>query len=193
MARGGRRNSVNQLLERAHTLASPDSLQVRLGRSKRSERPQRAVPFGCTAPAKSRWAPCSGSVPERLQGSVKRENHGQSMVYHAEGIFFHYRRCAMRTARHGGLSSGLWTIGPEGEPRQARLRIRWRRLIAHQVSLKPRNILMQDDSELVRGHMVLGFLYGVMKEVVYCVMPEGMKLVVDFDCLELVKTIYGLK
>ncbi|ETM54808.1 hypothetical protein L914_01906 [Phytophthora nicotianae] len=38
-----------------------------------------------------------------------------------------------------------------------------------------------------------GFLYGVMKEVVYCVMPEGMKLVVDFDCLELVKAIYGLK
>ena len=32
-----------------------------------------------------------------------------------------------------------------------------------------------------------------MKEVVYCVVPEGVELDKDFDCLELVKAIYGLK
>ncbi|KAG2759867.1 hypothetical protein PC116_g16654 [Phytophthora cactorum] len=41
--------------------------------------------------------------------------------------------------------------------------------------------------------VVTAFLYGVMKEVVYCVVPEGVDLDGDFDCLELVKAIYGLK
>ena len=41
--------------------------------------------------------------------------------------------------------------------------------------------------------VVTAFLYGVMKEVVYCVVPEGVELDKDFDCLELVKAIYGLK
>ncbi|KAF0688449.1 hypothetical protein As57867_019867, partial [Aphanomyces stellatus] len=41
--------------------------------------------------------------------------------------------------------------------------------------------------------VVTAFLYGVMKEVVYCVVPEGVELDGDFDCLELVKAIYGLK
>ena len=41
--------------------------------------------------------------------------------------------------------------------------------------------------------VVTEFLYGVMKEQVYCVIPEGIQLDGDFDCLELVKAIYGLK
>ena len=41
--------------------------------------------------------------------------------------------------------------------------------------------------------VVTAFLYGVMKEVVHCVVPEGVELDKDFDCLELVKPIYGLK
>ena len=40
---------------------------------------------------------------------------------------------------------------------------------------------------------VTAFLYGVMKEQVFCVIPEGMQLEGDFDCLELMKAIYGLK
>lgn len=41
--------------------------------------------------------------------------------------------------------------------------------------------------------VVTAFLYGVMKEQVYCVIPEGVEMEGDFDCLELVKAIYGLK
>ena len=41
--------------------------------------------------------------------------------------------------------------------------------------------------------VVTAFLYGVMKEVVHCVVPEGVELDKVFDCLELVKPIYGLK
>uniref|UniRef100_A0AAV1V9F8 Polyprotein n=1 Tax=Peronospora matthiolae TaxID=2874970 RepID=A0AAV1V9F8_9STRA len=41
--------------------------------------------------------------------------------------------------------------------------------------------------------VVTVFLYGVMKEKVYCVIPEGVEMDGDFDCLELVKAIYGLK
>uniref|UniRef100_H3H9U3 Uncharacterized protein n=1 Tax=Phytophthora ramorum TaxID=164328 RepID=H3H9U3_PHYRM len=41
--------------------------------------------------------------------------------------------------------------------------------------------------------VVTAFLYGVMKEVVFCVVPEGAELDGGFDCLELVKAIYGLK
>uniref|UniRef100_H3H7X3 Uncharacterized protein n=1 Tax=Phytophthora ramorum TaxID=164328 RepID=H3H7X3_PHYRM len=41
--------------------------------------------------------------------------------------------------------------------------------------------------------VVTAFLYGVMKEVVFCVVPEGVELDGGFDCLELVKAIYGLK
>ncbi|KAG2758434.1 hypothetical protein Pcac1_g29418 [Phytophthora cactorum] len=32
-----------------------------------------------------------------------------------------------------------------------------------------------------------------MKELVFCAVPEGVDLDGDFDCLELVKAIYGLK
>uniref|UniRef100_H3GVG6 Uncharacterized protein n=1 Tax=Phytophthora ramorum TaxID=164328 RepID=H3GVG6_PHYRM len=41
--------------------------------------------------------------------------------------------------------------------------------------------------------VVTAFLYGVMKEVVFCVVPEGVELDGGFDCLEPVKAIYGLK
>ena len=41
--------------------------------------------------------------------------------------------------------------------------------------------------------VVTAFLYGVMKEQVFCVIPEGVDVDDDFDCLELVKAIYGLK
>ena len=41
--------------------------------------------------------------------------------------------------------------------------------------------------------VVTAFLYGVMKETVYCAVPEGVELDEDFNCLELVKAIYGLK
>ncbi|CAH0476145.1 unnamed protein product [Peronospora belbahrii] len=41
--------------------------------------------------------------------------------------------------------------------------------------------------------VVTAFLYGVTKETVYCAVPEGVELDGDFNCLELVKTIYGLK
>uniref|UniRef100_A0AAV1UAI6 Integrase catalytic domain-containing protein n=1 Tax=Peronospora matthiolae TaxID=2874970 RepID=A0AAV1UAI6_9STRA len=41
--------------------------------------------------------------------------------------------------------------------------------------------------------VVTAFLYGVMKEQVFCVIPEGVELDSTFDCLELVKSIYGLK
>ena len=41
--------------------------------------------------------------------------------------------------------------------------------------------------------VVTAFLYGVMKEQVFCVIPEGVEMDGDFNCLELVKAIYGLK
>uniref|UniRef100_A0AAV1THG6 Reverse transcriptase Ty1/copia-type domain-containing protein n=1 Tax=Peronospora matthiolae TaxID=2874970 RepID=A0AAV1THG6_9STRA len=41
--------------------------------------------------------------------------------------------------------------------------------------------------------VVAAFLYGVMKEQVFYVIPEGVELEGSFDCLELVKAIYGLK
>uniref|UniRef100_A0AAV1T6J6 Reverse transcriptase Ty1/copia-type domain-containing protein n=1 Tax=Peronospora matthiolae TaxID=2874970 RepID=A0AAV1T6J6_9STRA len=41
--------------------------------------------------------------------------------------------------------------------------------------------------------VVTAFLHGVMKEQVFCVIPEGVELEGSFDCLELVKAIYGLK
>ena len=41
--------------------------------------------------------------------------------------------------------------------------------------------------------VIAAFLYGVMKEVVYYVAPKRVELDKDFDCLELVKAIYGLK
>lgn len=41
--------------------------------------------------------------------------------------------------------------------------------------------------------VVTVFLYGVMKEVVYCVVPEGVELDGDHNCLDLVKAIYSLK
>ena len=41
--------------------------------------------------------------------------------------------------------------------------------------------------------VVTAFLYGVMKEQVFCIIPEGIEMDGDFDCLELVKAIYGLK
>ena len=41
--------------------------------------------------------------------------------------------------------------------------------------------------------VVTAFLYGKMKELVYIRIPEGMVLDGDFDCLELLKSIYGLK
>uniref|UniRef100_A0AAV1TH64 Reverse transcriptase Ty1/copia-type domain-containing protein n=1 Tax=Peronospora matthiolae TaxID=2874970 RepID=A0AAV1TH64_9STRA len=46
---------------------------------------------------------------------------------------------------------------------------------------------------LAQIDVVTAFLYGVMKEKVYCVIPEGVEMDGDFDCLELVKAIYGLK
>jgi hypothetical protein len=39
--------------------------------------------------------------------------------------------------------------------------------------------------------VVTAFLYGVMKEQVFCVIPEGIEVDDGFDCLELVKAIYG--
>uniref|UniRef100_A0AAV1VCX2 Reverse transcriptase Ty1/copia-type domain-containing protein n=1 Tax=Peronospora matthiolae TaxID=2874970 RepID=A0AAV1VCX2_9STRA len=41
--------------------------------------------------------------------------------------------------------------------------------------------------------VVTAFLYGVMKEKMYCVISEGVEMDGEFDCLELVKAIYGLK
>uniref|UniRef100_A0AAV1TCV4 Integrase catalytic domain-containing protein n=1 Tax=Peronospora matthiolae TaxID=2874970 RepID=A0AAV1TCV4_9STRA len=41
--------------------------------------------------------------------------------------------------------------------------------------------------------VVTAFLYGVRKEQVFCVIPEGVELEGSFDCLELMKAIYGLK
>lgn len=41
--------------------------------------------------------------------------------------------------------------------------------------------------------VVTVFLYGVMKEVVYFVVPEGVELDGDHNCLDLVKAIYSLK
>ncbi|KAG2758972.1 hypothetical protein Pcac1_g28949 [Phytophthora cactorum] len=41
--------------------------------------------------------------------------------------------------------------------------------------------------------VVTAFLYGIMKEQVFCIVPEGVELDSNFDCLELVKAIYGLK
>ena len=37
------------------------------------------------------------------------------------------------------------------------------------------------------------FLYGEMKEKVFCAIPKGVDVDEDFDCFELVKAIYGLK
>jgi hypothetical protein len=41
--------------------------------------------------------------------------------------------------------------------------------------------------------VVTAFLYGAMKEVVFILVPEGMGIDSDHDCLELLKSIYGLK
>lgn len=41
--------------------------------------------------------------------------------------------------------------------------------------------------------VVTAFLYGVMKEQVLCVIPEGVEIEDEVDFLELVKAIYGLK
>lgn len=41
--------------------------------------------------------------------------------------------------------------------------------------------------------VVTAFLYGVMKEQVFCDVPEGVGMDGDSDCLKLVKAIYGLK
>ena len=41
--------------------------------------------------------------------------------------------------------------------------------------------------------VVTTFLYGEMKEKVFCAIPEGVDSDTKFDCLELVKAIYGLK
>uniref|UniRef100_A0AAV1UPL8 Reverse transcriptase Ty1/copia-type domain-containing protein n=1 Tax=Peronospora matthiolae TaxID=2874970 RepID=A0AAV1UPL8_9STRA len=41
--------------------------------------------------------------------------------------------------------------------------------------------------------VVTAFLYGEMKEKVFCAIPEGVEVNEDFDCFELVKAIYGLK
>uniref|UniRef100_A0AAV1V4J6 Integrase catalytic domain-containing protein n=1 Tax=Peronospora matthiolae TaxID=2874970 RepID=A0AAV1V4J6_9STRA len=41
--------------------------------------------------------------------------------------------------------------------------------------------------------VVTAFLLGVMKEKVFCAVPEGVKMEGDFDCLEMIKAIYGLK
>uniref|UniRef100_A0AAV1TJ73 Integrase catalytic domain-containing protein n=1 Tax=Peronospora matthiolae TaxID=2874970 RepID=A0AAV1TJ73_9STRA len=49
------------------------------------------------------------------------------------------------------------------------------------------------DWPLDQVDVVTAFLYGVMKEKVYCVIPEDFEMDGDFDCLELVKAIYGLK
>uniref|UniRef100_A0AAV1VDR1 Integrase catalytic domain-containing protein n=1 Tax=Peronospora matthiolae TaxID=2874970 RepID=A0AAV1VDR1_9STRA len=40
--------------------------------------------------------------------------------------------------------------------------------------------------------VVTAFLYGEMKEKVFCAIPEGVEVDEDFDCFELVKAIYGL-
>ena len=47
--------------------------------------------------------------------------------------------------------------------------------------------------ELVQLDFVTAFLYGEMKEKVFCEIPEGVDLDEKYDCLELVKAIYGLK
>ena len=41
--------------------------------------------------------------------------------------------------------------------------------------------------------VVTAFLYGIMKESVFCEVPEGIEVDGDFNCLKLVKAIYGLK
>ena len=41
--------------------------------------------------------------------------------------------------------------------------------------------------------VVTAFLYGEMKEKVFCAIPEGVDIDEEFDCFELVKAIYGLK
>ncbi len=37
------------------------------------------------------------------------------------------------------------------------------------------------------------FLYGELKELLFMVIPEGMELEGDFDCLQLLRSLYGLK
>ncbi|GMF61332.1 unnamed protein product [Phytophthora fragariaefolia] len=41
--------------------------------------------------------------------------------------------------------------------------------------------------------VVTAFPYGLMKEKVFCSVPEGVELDDGFDCVELLKEIYGLK
>ncbi|GMG17814.1 unnamed protein product [Phytophthora fragariaefolia] len=41
--------------------------------------------------------------------------------------------------------------------------------------------------------VVTAFLNGLMKEKVFCSVPEGVELDDGFDCVELLKAIYGLK
>jgi hypothetical protein len=41
--------------------------------------------------------------------------------------------------------------------------------------------------------IVTAFLYGLMKELVFIRVPQGMNIGKNFDCLELLKENYGLK
>ncbi|KAE8954268.1 hypothetical protein PR001_g32566, partial [Phytophthora rubi] len=41
--------------------------------------------------------------------------------------------------------------------------------------------------------VVTAFLYGLMKEKMFCSVPEGVELDDGFDCVELLNAIYGLK
>ena len=54
-------------------------------------------------------------------------------------------------------------------------------------------VTKQFDWPLDQLDVVTAFLYGVMKEKVFCVIPEGVEVDEDFNCLELVEAIYGLK
>ena len=49
------------------------------------------------------------------------------------------------------------------------------------------------DWTLDQMDVVTAFLYGEMKEKVFCAILEGVDIDGDFDCFELVKAIYGLK
>ncbi|KAG3122602.1 hypothetical protein PI126_g24081 [Phytophthora idaei] len=134
--------------------ASRLAIRVPLGSSTRFERPARPAPSGSVAHAAAGRIPHSGTVPERLRGSVEHGSHGQPGVDRTRGIF-PPPPSPLRDAR----GSTRWIVErivgyepPKTNRDQARLRIHWRGFPPHRDTWEPRNVLTEDVPETVRAY-----------------------------------------
>ena len=102
----------------------------------------------------------------------------------------HPRSSAKRTDRSRSTTHVLW------QRFQAKYGIDYRDLssVVKYVKLRMVTILTKYCGwSLNQLDVVTAFLYGVMEEVVYCAILEGVELGRKHTCVKLVKTIYGLK